>query len=249
MCKSCTVRIVSLRTRLLAAIVDAAVVVLGLAAVIGVAVAGAFAYRRVRGDAEKEEEHDDTGQQQDDGEHPARGRDDLDDAADESSVVKHRGHGLLESRPAYAAAWGAVAVLSVAGRNWRSPGFHVVGLRRVDARTGGPVSVRSAVAGLLFDQALQRVTGTLFRSRTRRWQDLNRTLEPQLQEINRKYAADPQARQRAVMELYKANGLNLAGCGLMFVPGFVSQLILALGAHGGRTVRDRVTGTVVIFDP
>jgi hypothetical protein len=41
----------------------------------------------------------------------------------------------------------------------------VVGLRRVDARTGGIVSVRSALIGVLFDQAWQMATTPFFRSR------------------------------------------------------------------------------------
>jgi hypothetical protein len=48
--------------------------------------------------------------------------------------------------------------LAVAGRNWRGLGFRVVGLCRVDALTGGPVSLHGALLGQLFDQAWQAAT-------------------------------------------------------------------------------------------
>jgi hypothetical protein len=35
--------------------------------------------------------------------------------------------------------------LAVVGRNWRSPGCRVLKLRMIDARTGGPVTVRGAL--------------------------------------------------------------------------------------------------------
>jgi hypothetical protein len=53
------------------------------------------------------------------------------------------------------AAWSPSSGLVVAERNWRGPGFRVVGVRRVDAQTGGAVSVRSALLGVLFDQVWQ----------------------------------------------------------------------------------------------
>jgi hypothetical protein len=47
--------------------------------------------------------------------------------------------------------WGQLALeaaslpLEIRLRNWRSPGMRALGLRRADARTGGPVSVRRAL--------------------------------------------------------------------------------------------------------
>jgi hypothetical protein len=107
------------------------------------------------------------------------------------------------------AAWSPSSGLVVAERNWRGPGFRVVGVRRVDAQTGGAVSVRSALLGVLFDQVWQAVTRSLFRT---------------------------QARQRRVGELYQANDVNpLAGCSWQLARAVISQLILALGSRRGRT--------------
>jgi hypothetical protein len=44
--------------------------------------------------------------------------------------------------------WGILVVtlpLAVRGRNWRGPGYKILGLRAADARTGGPVTLRSAI--------------------------------------------------------------------------------------------------------
>ena len=51
------------------------------------------------------------------------------------------------------------------------------------------------------------------------------------------------------MESHKVNDVNaLAGCGWALAGPVVLQLVLALGSRGGRTVRDRITGTGVIVD-
>jgi hypothetical protein len=60
---------------------------------------------------------------------------------------------------------------------------------------------------------------------------------------------DPMARQRAVMDFYKANGLSpLGGTGWALAGPIVSQLVLAIAIRNRRTVHDRVTGTVVVAD-
>jgi hypothetical protein len=136
------------------------------------------------------------------------------DEEDEPSDIHRTTREFPQSPQLRAALWGASAGLAVADRNRRGLGFRVAGLRRVEAQTGGNVSVRSALIGVLFD-----------------------------------YPGDPQARQRAVMELYEVNDVNpLAGCGWSLAGPFVTQLVLALASPGGRTVRDRITGTGVIVD-
>jgi hypothetical protein len=125
----------------------------------------------------------------------------------------------------------------------------VVGLRRVDAHTGGIVSVRSALIGALFDHARQTATRPLFRSRVLRQRDRMTALGSQLSAVERKYPGDPQARQRAVMELSMANDVPpFAGWGWQLAGPVCSHAVVALGSRRGRTVRDLVTGTSVIVD-
>ena len=166
-------RVVSLRLRLLAAVIDAAVFVAGMAAVIGAGIAAAAVYNRVRGDKDAEHGEEDSGRDDD-------GEDEPDGAADAlPSGVDCATRGSRQP-PLHGALQGASAGLAIAGRNWRSPGFRLIGLRRVDADTGGVVTIRSALIGVLFDQAWQAAWRPLFRSRVKRHQTRLRALAPQL---------------------------------------------------------------------
>jgi hypothetical protein len=218
--------VASLRRRLVAALVDAAVAVGGIVALVAAAVAGAVAYGRVRGHEDEQDGNAQTG------------------PADFGTTRVFRQPPQLQ-----AALSGASAGLVIGARNHRSPGFRVAGLRRVDAQTGGIVSVRSALVGLLFDRARQAATRPLFASRAQRQRDRIDALGPKLRAVEREYAGDPEARQRAVMEFYKTNDVNpLAGCGWQLAGPFVANVIFAAGSRGGRTLRDRITGTAVIAD-
>ncbi len=221
--EACPMHVASLRLRLAAALVDAAVFGGGMAVVIGMGIAGALAYARVRGDGEDQATD-----------------------ADEPSEIAPTARRLRQSPELRAAVWGASAGLAVASRNWRSPGSRVVGLRRVDARSGGIVTVRSALIGVLFDQARQAAGRSLFRSRVQRRRDRLSALGPQLAAVQRTHGAR-EARQRAMTEFYEANDVKVStGCAWQLAGPIVSQLLLVPGSRGGRTIRDRVTGTSVI---
>ncbi|MFL5821851.1 MAG: YidC/Oxa1 family membrane protein insertase [Solirubrobacteraceae bacterium] len=214
--------------RFLAAVVDAAALIGGMGAVASLGVAGVAAYARLRGD--------------------------VGDVADGPPEIQDPPEWIREPDQERASPWpdamlAASEGLGVATRNWRGAGFHVLGLRRVDARTGGPITVRSAVIGVLFDRAWSLVTGPPFAARAKREHERLNALAPQAKEIERTYEGDQPARVRAMMQLYKENRVNpFAGCGQLFLGGMASQLVLALGSRNGRTVRDRVTGTMVIVD-
>lgn len=251
MWNSCLMQVASLRERLLAAFVDAAVVMLGVAVAVGLGIAGEVAYEHLRG--RDEDEVDQDGREDEEEVSPLRfggDRDDVDDQGPPSCGRERGTHGFLRSPLLRATVSGASAGLVVASRNWRSPGFRVLGLRRVDARTGGAITVRSALSGLLFDQAHQAATRPLFQSSVHRGQRRLRELAPSLKETEREHATDPQARQRAVTEFYEANAVHaLAGCGWQLAGPIVSQLVLAMAIRDRRTVYDRVTGTIVVTVP
>jgi hypothetical protein len=51
------------------------------------------------------------------------------------------------------------------------------------------------------------------------------------------------------MEFYREKRVNpFGGCGWQLAGQIVSHFVLALGSRGGRTLRDRITGTTVIVD-
>lgn len=115
------------------------------------------------------------------------------------------------------ALWLAGACLNVRGRHRRSPGFRLLGLRRVDAHTGGPVSARSALAGEVIDAAWRAVTRPLFRFPAKRERERFDALRPRMKEIEHAYANDPEGRRRALMDFYKTNHMNpLTPCGWQF---------------------------------
>ena len=243
-------RVASFRERFLAALLDTAVVILGLAVVVGLGIGAAVAYARVRGedDVEAADRDDDEDEEE---ASPLRsgGNGELDDQDDWSRGIRHGNGEFLQSPLVHAALRGGGAGVAIANRNRRSPGYRVVGLRRVDARTRGPVSVRSVLIGLTFDQARQAAAGSLFRSRVRRERDRLRELAPKLKEIQHRYEADPRARQRAMEDFYKANRVSpRGGCGWLAAGPVVSQLVFACAIRDGRTAYDRLTGTIVVSD-
>jgi hypothetical protein len=184
-------RVASLRERLLAVAVDAAAVILGMAVVVGLGVVGVIAYMRVRGRADQDDADDDEDEAEpdrDEDEDEVEDEADQDGAEDGEAVRptglsgdgddwydrQRRVQEFLQSPLLRASLLGVSAGLAVANRNWRSPGFRVVGLRRVDARTRGPIRVRSGLIRVHFDQARQAATRPLFRSRAHRERDRNR---------------------------------------------------------------------------
>jgi hypothetical protein len=195
-------------------------VVVGLAGV-AAGFGGEKVYRRMRGDHEPAEPEPDR-------------------------TLRH-----FEMSPAqHVGIWGLSAGLGVLGRNQRGPSFRLLRLRRVDVRTGGRVSARSALVGEVFDLALRILTSRLVRSRSRQAQERLAELTPEIKEIKRKHANDPNVRQRALIRFYESNHVKpFASCGLNLASVMLSTLLTAVWSPGGRSVRDRVAGTVVVLDP
>ena len=114
-------------------------------------------------------------------------------------------------------------VTEVLGRNGRGPGAHLLGLRRVDARTGGPVTVRSALIGSsvrVVTTPLQVAAVTAVQNRR---QERTRTAEP-----------GPQFS-------------TSAGC-LAPLTVTVAPHLPALLAPGHRSLSDRAAGIVVVVE-
>lgn len=144
----------------------------------------------------------------------------------------------------------ATLALAPAGRNWRSLGYRLLGLRRVDARADAPVSIRSAVVEAIFDSVWQPATNSLSRPRLSREKERLTALRTQMEEIEREYAADEEARGKALMQFYRTNRVSpLPVWGWSVLPALLVQLLDLLFSTQGRTIRDRVTHTVVIVDP
>jgi hypothetical protein len=125
-------------------------------------------------------------------------------------------HGFQPSRAQQGVVWIASAGLAVLGRNWRGPGFRILHLRRVDVRTAGPVSVRSALVGEAFELASRAASDPLVGVHASRREAQLSTEAP--------------------------------SCLWPLVAGVLLRVVSEVCAPGGRTIRDRAAGTVVILE-
>ncbi len=240
----------SSRETLLAALVDAVVGTLGFFVFVG----GVVVYGRIRNgdDVELADKHEDQADEdqadEDDVSCSDVGGDD--DGVDDHDDEPRRNqpatpHELRQALLLRAALFGVRAGLAVNYRHVRSPGFRVVGRRRVDAPTGGPIGVRSVLIGVLFDYARHSATRALLRSRERRTQDRTRPA-PELNEIKRKHASHPKVRKHAVMSFHKTSKVSpFAGYTWQVAVPILSEWVGRFATCDGRTVYDRLTGTVV----
>jgi hypothetical protein len=100
---------------------------------------------------------------------------------------------------------------AVPGRTWRGPGSRLLGTRLADARTGGPVTVRSAFILTAVSLIEREATRPLIRRAASRRDAHSAALKPRIDEIEREHADDAAARQRALTDLYRAEGVNPLG--------------------------------------
>jgi hypothetical protein len=136
----------------------------------------------------------------------------------------------------------------VPGRNWRGPGSRLLGTRLADARTGGPVSVRSAFIITAVSAIQQEAIRPLIRRAVSRMNARSAALKPRIDEVRRATAGDARAQQRALMDLYKAEGVNpLGGCLSPLAAGFAFNLP-ALWSPRHQTIGERLAGVVVVVD-
>lgn len=137
---------------------------------------------------------------------------------------------------------GASTAADVAYRNQRSLGARLLGIRRVDATTGGPISVRSAVVHRLVTDLAWRV----MQIPSRRSQLQLREIAPILREIQQRHAGNPEASAREIAEVYRTHDVNPFGsCWLTFVGPLLMQLP-AFFSRNRQTLPDRLAGIVVV---
>ena len=136
----------------------------------------------------------------------------------------------------------ASAPIEVALRNRRRPGARVLGLRRVDARTGGPVSVRSAV----IHTAVEAAWSVLNRRVRRPFTERVRAAHAELDEMRRSHGGELEPRQR--MDVYKRHGVRPASSLGRTLLDMAPPYLAALWSPRNQTLPDRVAGIVVVRD-
>lgn len=135
--------------------------------------------------------------------------------------------------------------IDVRMRNSRSAGDRVMGLRRVDARTGGPVSVRSAV----IKTTVEAAAAELNRLAQRPFEERRRVVVAEANEARRYHEGDREAQQRAMAEVLKRHRLRPWGgaCsrGLL---GVVPLQLPALWSRRNQSLPEWIAGIVVVRD-
>jgi uncharacterized RDD family membrane protein YckC len=150
----------------------------------------------------------------------------------------------------------ALVVPDVALRGWQSPGARLLGLRRVDARTGAPVGVRAAlVRGVVWRarrMLMDRVFGPFEARERERNAAARESLQPELERIKRRHRHDPEARQAAMMALYREHSLNPFAAYLRStLPRTAAAIALdapTILSPRRQTLTDRLAGIAVVVE-
>lgn len=209
-------RLAPLGRRAAAALIDLGVFIGGAGAVIGGAAGVIFALNRDRGNVVEQ----------------------LDRLSDRVNAA-------LETRHVNGAIGLASAAAGIGLRNARSPGMKAMHLRRVDVRTGGPVSRRSAIIQQLVGFTWGRLARQVWRPAFERYQARSMTLAAAQQESRRLHPVDPLADTAG--SAARPNTGMASCCGRMLVPSAV-QLVVTVLSPRRQNLPDWVAGIVVVRD-
>lgn len=123
-----------------------------------------------------------------------------------------------------------------------------MGIRRVDANTGGPVSLRGVVRCQLLMQLWgSAVTVPIQRRAMRRHAERTRAVAPLVERAEQQNAGDREAVQRAVMGVYREHNITLfGGCLWPLVSQTVVTQLPALWSPQKQTLPDRLAGAIVV---
>ena len=134
-------------------------------------------------------------------------------------------------------------------RNRRRTGASVMRIRRVDIRTGGPITLRAALIQNLVSQGSSVAWSKVTRPLTKRSKSRLAEIRPELDELERVHADDPVARQEATMRLYEDHKVNpSASCLATLLSIFVFRTLPVLLSPLRQSLPDRVAGIVVVLD-
>lgn len=157
--------------------------------------------------------------------------------------------------------WGRLAlqlcgfVLGVLLTGRQSPGSRIVGIRLVDARTGGPVSRRQAILRVGVRQAWQALTKRSIAPPVRHKPDEVPDLRSEVEALKREHADDQEAFQLAMMRFHEEHKHELGVSCLPLYRRLLIRLPLAVAIdapvlwsplHQG--LPDMLAGTVMIVD-
>lgn len=144
--------------------------------------------------------------------------------------------------------WIGSGAAEVLCRNWRSPGYRAMGLRRVDVRTGGPVSARNA----LLYHAITATSGWISRQLMRPWQagraQRREAIWAEIKEAKGAHPNDPSAQREAMQEIFKQHRVRPVGS---CAPPLLSTVVMqspAVFSPRHQTIAQRLAGIVIVAE-
>jgi len=153
----------------------------------------------------------------------------------------------LESTRGRLALYAVGLTTAVWCRSWRGPGYRLLGLRRVDALTGGPVGVRAAAVRYLALQSRRALLTRIFAPITRRGQARGREAAAERRRLIREHPGDPEALHSAMRE----HGITPLPSCLSALPQLLATLATEVATLSGpdkRALADRLARTLVAID-
>jgi hypothetical protein len=142
---------------------------------------------------------------------------------------------------------GASGALTLTLRNWRTPGKRILGIRRVDARTNGPVGARSAIVGALAQAAITQLMREFNRPAVARAGERSQAATKAIQGL---HDSRPNAKlaelSPELMRIYIEHRVNPLVTPALLVGEAVLLQLPALRSRRRQTLTERVAGTVVI---
>ena len=158
--------------------------------------------------------------------------------------LKGLSDGKLWTHPALT---GALESLQLTGRNWRSPGMRAVGIRRVDARTRGPVSFRSAYIGLLVQTSSQGISRAFDQPANERAEARRSAADDETERMRASRPNDdPEELMRDAAAIRRRHGASTCTWMLMRV---AIERLPALWSRRRQTLTERLSGTIVVREP
>jgi len=135
-------------------------------------------------------------------------------------------------------------------RNYRPPVWRVLGLRKVDVRTGGPVTVRSTLIAMAVQRMRKEALNRAFAPAKRRARERQAAAAPRVQTALREHHGDPEAQQDAVRAIYQEDGIRpyaTARWVALYIAATTLTDVPSLWLTG-RSLPDLLAGTGVVVE-
>lgn len=139
--------------------------------------------------------------------------------------------------------------LDLDARNRRWVGARVMRIRRVDVRTGGPITLRAAliehVVSSGYTAATSRILSAIMKRSTSRIEEI----QPALRELQRVHAGNPEAINEATIALYREHNVHpFASCLWTMLSGLFVRAIPVILSPLRQSIPERAARIVTVLD-